>query len=154
MLELLLHELGHIILYFLVVLILKGILKKDYGWKLLIYGLGITLLIDLDHLFDYLLSYGLVINLPLMLSGEYFRTSGKIYIPLHSWELVVVLLVGYLFAKIKIKNNYKVKQLPIVSSLAISVHLVFDILYYGFNPLVYFAIYRILHGSGVDLFKF
>lgn len=144
------HEIGHGILYLLVVLLLRVGLKKNFSKNFLVCGLTLTLLMDLDHLFDYFLTYGLIINLPLMLSGEYFSTSGKIFVPLHSWELVMVFLVGYLLARSR--GRIKLSQTLLVSLTALSVHLIFDILYYGFNPLVYFVIYRALHGFSARVF--
>lgn len=147
---LLLHEVGHIILYLLVALVLKALVCKNLNSKLIAFGPALTLLIDLDHLFDYVLAHGFVVNLPLMLSGEYFHTTGKIFVPLHSWELVVVFLAGYLLAKLK--GRVKLSQTLLVSFTALFVHLIFDIFYYGFNPLSYFVTYRALHGFSAGIF--
>lgn len=147
---LLLHEIGHIILYLLVALVLKALVYKNLTSKLITVGLALILLIDVDHLFDFVLAHGLVINLPLMLSGGYFHTSGRIFLPLHSWELVAVLLVGYLLARLK--GRVKLSQALLISFVALFAHLLFDILYYGFNPLVYFIIYRALHGFSAGIF--
>lgn len=53
--------------------------------------------IDADHLFDfgyYWLRHRNDPDWSLIRSGGYFDINGKIFVPLHSWELTLVLVVG------------------------------------------------------------
>ena len=93
-----------------------------------------SIVIDLDHFIDYFLYYGFRFNLRRFLSLECLL-SGKVYIVLHSWELVFFLVavsavfdLSYLF----------------FFSLAMAVHLSFDTIH-RIRPLFYFLIYRACH---------
>ena len=50
-------------------------------------------LIDLDHLIDYFLAFGLSFNLEYFAKGYQFLKSDKIYILFHGWEYVIILIV-------------------------------------------------------------
>lgn len=52
------------------------------------------ILIDLDHLLDYFSWYGNKFNIKDFLGSRYFAESGKLYLPFHSWELIIMLWVG------------------------------------------------------------
>jgi hypothetical protein len=57
-------------------------------------------LIDADHLCDFLLCSfsGKKINLAYIPSGEYFKINDKIIVPLHAWEISILLLLLGIFS--------------------------------------------------------
>src|SRR3989344_955256 len=62
--------------------------------------------IDIDHLFDYFLVFGLNFNLDYFLNSYQFISSRKVYVPFHAWEWVI--LLTYLFWKLE--TNFKNKK--------------------------------------------
>ena len=73
-------------------------------WKYLFKNINVFLiaflggvLIDLDHLFDYFLAFGAKFNLTYFAKGYQFLKSDKIYIPFHSWEIVIICFLLFLF---------------------------------------------------------
>lgn len=82
----------------------------------LMFVLG-GIFIDLDHLIDYFLYFKFsFFDIKKFLKGEYMK-SGKIFLFLHSWELVLLLyLISYLF------------MLPEIAFLAfgMTIHLIID----------------------------
>ncbi len=56
--------------------------------------------LDLDHLFDYglyLKNHQKHFNIKDFLSGKHFAKTHKIFVLLHSWELVIFLWIPYLY---------------------------------------------------------
>ena len=142
-----LHELGHVAVYLLSAIPLYHFLKK-YGTSLydFLFGFLVTILIDLDHVIDYLTANGWSrLSVSEFLEGKYFHQMGKIYVFFHSWELALLLLAIYFFAKQKHKWILFV-------FLGIFVHLVFDTLSYGFDFKVYFLVTRILNNFSEVIF--
>ena len=99
-------------------------------------------LIDIDHMFDYLLfKKSIKFNLKEFISGKYFNISRKIYIPLHSYELSIILFFLYF-----IINEVGV----IFVCLSHVLHLVQDQISNKTKPLSYFFIYRALHSFKIN----
>lgn len=92
------------------------------------------ILIDLDHFFDYFRHYGFKLNIADFF-GHTYLASGKMFVPLHSWELVVILWTLSLWVKWVI---------PVASG--ITLHLMVDqFLSHRKDPLIYFITYRLYH---------
>lgn len=89
------------------------------------------ILIDIDHLVDYFLYFRKAFRLGDFLGLEYLR-SGKIYLFMHSWEVVFIIAAsGVLFKS----------QALVILSLGLLLHLIIDNAQRK-NFLVYFLIYR------------
>ncbi|MDP3142897.1 MAG: hypothetical protein Q8N14_02980 [Candidatus Omnitrophota bacterium] len=88
--------------------------------------------IDLDHFIDYFFYFKRSFSLKNFFNSSYLK-SGKVYLLLHSWELVFFALI---FSVI-----FNVKAL-LVLALALIVHLFIDSLH-RLNPFSYLLIYRI-----------
>ena len=60
-------------------------------------ALAVGWCIDVDHLFDffyYLKQHRGKLDWSLIRSGRYFRINEKIFVPLHSWELTFIIVLG------------------------------------------------------------
>lgn len=104
-------------------------------------------LIDLDHLYDYFLVYGFSFDLNTFLIGRHFELNNKIIVPLHAWELVILLFILFFYLKAhkklrKIKKAYLL-SLILALALGISSHLAFDNITNHIRLPGYFLIYRI-----------
>lgn len=144
---LLLDEIGHGIAFCLVSLYIFQFIPKLYSDRAFVFGLVSTYFIDLDHLFDYFLNMGFSVNFSKILTGSYFGENQKIYVLLHSWELVALLLGVFLFSKNKL--NHKVLFFIFV---AFAMHLTYDLASYGFDYKVYFALYRLINSFDINVF--
>ena len=139
-----LHELTHITLSLLVAFIIWKKLHKHLG--VFIASLLGGVLIDLDHLIDYFLAFGTKFNLTYFLKGYQFLKPDKIYTPLHSWELVIILFlslpaVAILFKQAKEGLIFRVLLLAL--SISLFLHLSVDVLTNNMLPQSYFLTYRI-----------
>ena len=93
-----------------------------------------SIIIDLDHLIDYFLYHGFRFSLKRFLSLEYLR-SEKVYIVLHSWELVFLLFAASAVFDLTCLFFF---------SLAMAIHLLLDTVH-RVKPLFYCLIYRARH---------
>jgi len=121
--NLLFHELIHIVLSMLVGFLIWKYLFKNINVFLIAFLGGV--LIDLDHLFDYFLAFGAKFNLTYFAKGYQFLKSDKIYIPLHSWEIVIICFLLFLFFA-KLKKLITLRILLLAFSLSLFSHLIFD----------------------------
>ena len=67
------------------------------GWHCVPFALAAGWCIDVDHLYDfgyYLLRHRKNPDWSMIPSGGYFSKNAKIFVPLHSWELTLILLIG------------------------------------------------------------
>lgn len=130
------HELIHFILSFTVgYLVFKRYKKLLPAVISAIIG---GVLVDFDHLFDYFIAFGIKFNLVYFTSGYSFLKTDKIYIPLHAWEWVTILLILIQFFRSK-----KIKSALLAFSLALFFHLVVDIYVNHLTIPGYSIIYRI-----------
>lgn len=123
------HELTHIILSLLIGFTIWKKIHKHFS--VFIVALLGGVFIDLDHLFDYFLAFGTKFNLTYFTSGYQFLKSDKIYIPLHSWEIVIICFLLFLFFSyfknfMNFTNLITLKTLLLVFSLSLFLHLSFD----------------------------
>ncbi|MBI1858476.1 MAG: hypothetical protein HYR97_05115 [Candidatus Melainabacteria bacterium] len=95
-------------------------------------------LIDLDHIIDYLYAHGKRWDWKKVNSAHHEKVSGKLYVPLHSYELVL------LFFLLTLDSSLTPWRVGISSSLI--AHFLCD---QFFNPnrkfSTYFLIHRIIH---------
>lgn len=107
------------------------------SWKLAILAFLSGLLIDLDHLVDYFLVYRTNFDPEKFFNGYQFIESKKVYVFLHGWEwIVVILLVGFLAG---------ITRPAIAMALGIFGHLAVDqILSFRHEPFFYFLTYRFI----------
>jgi hypothetical protein len=110
--------------------------------KIFLFTLNLALLgglwIDFDHLFDYFHYYGWQFNLQDFFKADYFRLSGKNFIPLHAFEYVAILII---IAKMQ---KEKIKKLSFsLVAVTILLHLLTDIGLFRIPPQNYSIIYRI-----------
>ena len=97
------HELSHLVLSLLVGFVIWKKWHKHIG--VFITALLGGVFIDLDHLIDYILAFGTKFNLIFFLKGYQFLKTDKIYVPLHSWELVIILLLTSIFLLSNLKTR-------------------------------------------------
>lgn len=140
-----LHELIHIAWSILAGYIAWSVYgkKKHTLVPALIWALVGGFWIDLDHLIDYFLTFGVLFDLSRFLQSEQFVVSGKTYVLFHAWEYLFILLGALFFVK-----KQKTKTVLLALLLGTLSHLVIDTLSYSF-PIAYYSIlYRILDGFG------
>ena len=149
---LIVHEIGHFLFYISVILSILILFRKTgkilFSPKYLIISLIATLLIDLDHFIDYFKYYGLLFNFEDFALGTHFAQSGKVYVFLHSRELLLLLLIIG-FYLIKKKNNY----LLMIITLGMLSHVFYDTAYYGFSIEAYSLIYRAAGNFDIAIFR-
>jgi hypothetical protein len=91
------------------------------------------ILIDLDHFFDYFLFFKKRFKIKYFFTSAYLK-SEKVYVPLHSWEIVLfVFLLGL------VTHNTEL----FILSLSLTTHLLVDNIQRK-NLLFYFFIYRLV----------
>ncbi len=99
-----------------------------------------SLIVDIDHLFDYFLVKGFTFDVKAVFTGEVFAASKKIILPLHGWEYAAILLFVF----------YVTRNPVFVSiSLGLFIHYLVDFFTNHVEPLSYFIIYRILIGFDI-----
>lgn len=122
---------------------------KRRDWRLILGALIFGFFVDLDHLFDYFLYFGLKFNWFSFLNvGTYMIPSQKIYVFFHGWEFVVPL---WLMGK-RLGEQWKIKYLAWAVSLAYLSHLFWDNFTVSAHPLAYSFIYRLLNGFSLESF--
>ena len=103
---------------------------KNITASLICFSAGF--LIDVDHILDYIIIYK-KFNLK-----KFFRYNwhkDKIYVFLHSWEILIIVLLIFKF------NIY-----TIAFAIGFAQHLIIDLISYPIRnkPMAYFLVYRIL----------
>lgn len=141
--SLLFHELSHLVLSLLVAFIIWKKGHKHIG--VFIAALLGGVLIDLDHLIDYFLAFGTTFNLTYFLKGYAFLKTDKIYVLLHSWELVIILFLALpavaLLCK-QAKEGLFIRILILAFSLSLFFHLIVDVQTNSMKAQSYFLLYR------------
>lgn len=136
-----LHELSHLILSLLVGLILWKISGNVFVLSVALIG---GFFIDLDHLLDYFLAFGVKFNLAYFLKGYQFLKTDKIYVVFHSWELAIISLSFSLFFFSHPANltNFTISMFLLSFSLSLFLHLSVDVFTNNMQAKSYFLIYR------------
>lgn len=93
-------------------------------------------LIDLDHLVDYVKAHGMKPNWEKFNESEHEKYSGKLYLPLHSFELLALFFVLF-------RGEHR-KPMRMSVGLSILTHLILDQKCNpGRSPMTYFLANRI-----------
>lgn len=137
-----LHELIHLSLSLFAGLIIWKKWHKHIG--VFIAALLGGFFIDFDHLFDYFLAFGTRLNLSYFLKGYQFLKSSAMYVPLHSWELVLMLVFFVVFAY-KYFGLKTIQLLLLSFSLALFLHLIIDTTTNHVTIQGYSILYRMSH---------
>ena len=120
--------------------VLIGLLGWSAGGSWICVPLALTVgwCIDADHLFDfayYWLRHQKNPDLSFIRSGGYFHINGKIFVPLHSWELTFFLVIALGF----FTQNW---ILAFTTGVAHTTHLLKDMRAYKLRLLGYSFISR------------
>ena len=111
------------------------------GWVCVPFALAAGWCIDVDHLYDfgyYWFRNKKNIDWSMIISGEYFIQNAKIFVPLHSRELTLILVIGLgVFTQNWI--------LAVTTSVAHMSHLIQDMRTYNVRVLGYSFISRALN---------
>jgi len=130
----------HILIHFALA-VLSGFLVGRYYKNIklgIIFGIIGGFLIDLDHVLEYFLFYGLHFNLTYFLEGREFLLSDKIRLFFHAWEYIFIFLVLIII----FRKRILIKFVFITIMLAGTVHLISDCLINNYPPQNYSLIYR------------
>lgn len=103
-------------------------------------------LIDVDHIMDFFYYVFRTRDsnaLKLLKSGEYFKLNGKVFVPLHSWELTLVL--GFLSV---LYQSYVFG----CAAVAMGIHLLQDQFSYRVRVSGYFLISRAANKFKIEKF--
>ncbi len=133
-----LDELGHGLLALPVGYILW---RETKSWRYVAAYFLSVYLIDLDHLFEYLVYSHGVLDLYEFVKLDYFYTKGTIYLIFHAWEWLIPLLY------ISIKRGWKSYITAI--TLGILIHLIWDIHNVEGRAWFYSIIFRALRGFSI-----
>lgn len=140
------HELIHVFFSFVSAYVTYLIFqKKERNRKKLIFvtlagGLLGALFVDMDHLVDYFLAYGLNFHPFYFLKGYMFNKLQKTFVPFHGWEWVLLLQIAAKFVK-----NKKIKYFFVSLSVGLFTHLVVDMYLNNITFLGYSFFYRLFH---------
>ena len=142
----------HDSIHFFISLIIGLLLSKIYKNRLIIFvSIFVGIFIDADHLVDlflvYLNKFGLPIKVDKLISlfySPYMKEAGKIFVPLHSIDL---LWVWWLIGR-RLNPVFKVKGIEWAVSLSIITHILIDYASYSPNPMAYFLLFRVINNFG------
>lgn len=126
------HEIFHLIISLLIGF---WFFIKKHNFRYLAVSIIVSLGLDIDHLFDYFHYFGLTIVNPIT-GPDFFCLSGKLLVPFHSWELVILgFLLGMFFRRWR--------SVFLMLSVVILGHLLLDQFSYHMYPLAYSFLYRL-----------
>jgi membrane-bound metal-dependent hydrolase YbcI (DUF457 family) len=104
---------------------------------MLLLALVFGVLIDVDHVLDYLYAHGPHLDLRTFMDGQYEYKSKRVFVLLHAFEYLPLL---YLFW-----NAYRGRKWAVAATAAMGSHIAADHLLNGVRPLSYFISYRLKH---------
>lgn len=130
------HELIHLIA---AVVLAFGIYIYFSQAFLALWTFAVCMFLDGDHLLDYglyILKAKKNFSFKEFLSGTYFADWKKFITPLHSWEMVIIFAIIYIFSNMPVF---------IATSLALAIHYLVDYFTNDVNKKAYFLFYRASH---------
>lgn len=133
----------HLSIHFIIAVLSGYLLGKYFKKPILgiIAGIMGGFLIDLDHVIEYFIAFGLRFNLSNFLDGYQFLVSDKIYLIFHGYELVILLLLlAYLFRR---KTNVKI--FLIILTITGVIHLLSDTVINNYPLKNYTYTYRAIN---------
>lgn len=111
----------------------------------------VGLCLDIDHIFDFIWAQA---NVSQLLTGDYFTTSGKVYVLFHAWEWIIVWWIFIIFILPAIDKQKIHYDLGLVVTCAFLGHMLIDQFSYQTKPETYFITFRILHNFNLkEIFK-
>lgn len=144
------HELIHIALSLLAGFFIGKIWKK-YNTSVIAAFIG-GVLIDIDHFIDYFLAFGFQFSIDAFQRGDQFSKLNKLYIVLHAWEWVILLLVFafIIHKRKKIRYKHYIISFTVALALGMVYHLFFDSIANETTLVSYSIVYRIYHNFSLD----
>lgn len=140
-------ELQHLLLTSIIAIFLFW---RYRDWRLIPICFLFGFFIDVDHLFDYFVSYGFNFNLSCFFDVcSYIEQSKKVYVLFHGWEYIAIF---WLIAK-WIGKRKKIKGLEWAVSLSYFGHIFLDNFSFSHHPFSYFFIYRLLNNFSLKSFN-
>ncbi len=101
-------------------------------------------LIDLDHIVDYVRAHGWTLNWAKFNEAAHENYSGKLYLPLHSFELLALFFMFF-------RGTPRLKPYRVGITVSILAHLLLDQKCNpSRGPLTYFLAHRIRHGFNAE----
>ncbi|QQG52546.1 MAG: hypothetical protein HY931_04495 [Candidatus Falkowbacteria bacterium] len=115
--------------------------RFNHIWLGLILGIIGGFLIDLDHVLEYFLFYGLHFNFTYFIESRQFLLTDKIRLFFHAWEYFpVLLLIAWLGRRQQI-----LKMVFLTLAFAGLIHLITDVVINGYSLPYYSIAYRAQH---------
>lgn len=99
-----------------------------------------SFLVDTDHFIDYFIVFKRHFNIKKFFLGDYLE-SGKVYLCLHSWELILLIILAAVITK---------SPGLLILGISLALHLAVDNLQRR-NKLFYFLSYRVYHRFDVRI---
>ena len=141
------HEFVHLFLTLVAIAVTLFLFLRRKDKRYRAYSIGAVIgafigefFLDVDHLFDYILVFGMQFHPDYFFSGKMFTVSHKVYVPLHAWELAIILCCVLYVVKNKTVRCFLTSLL-----LGLVLHLVYDTYFNHMLLLGYSFIYRMLH---------
>ena len=139
--SLLLSELGHL----LITLLIGLMLYRKFKTFIVFPAVFLTgFLLDVDHLVDYFLFYGLHFNLGRFLLERHFIDAGTVIVPLHGWEYIPLLVI------LGVKTHHKAFFYALAFGLL--GHITWDLTHNQAHFLSYSILYRTLNHFSLSAF--
>jgi hypothetical protein len=111
---------------------------KSRDWRTMALSLAFGVLVDLDHVFDYLYSERrLTWDTRTFMRTRYWRRSGRIFVLFHAFEYLPMVFFMW--------QAFKGRKWAVAATSAMSSHVLADHFVNELRPLGYFISYRILH---------
>ena len=141
------HELIHLLLTSLIALFFWRRFKDK---RLILVSFFFGFFIDIDHLFDYFVHFGLTNNfLNFFIVASYVLPNNKVYIFFHGWEFIIVFwLIGFFLEK-----KFKIKGLSLVILFSYAAHLLWDNFSFHHHPLAYLFLFRLANHFDLKSFR-
>jgi len=130
----------HILIHFILAVLAGWLIGRHFNKiKLgIIAGIFGGFLIDLDHVLEYLFTFGPHFNFISFFAGQEFLASNRILLIFHAWEYIPALLIIALIFRRR-KNIY---IFLLALTLGGTIHLAADCLINNYLPRNYSLIYR------------
>lgn len=130
----------HLLIHFIVAVLSGYVIGRAFNRVKLgiIFGILGGFLIDLDHVLEYFMVYGLTFNLQYFFESRQFLVSEKIRLYFHAWEyLPILLILAYIFKK---KETIKIALITL--AFAGILHLISDVIINNYYFKYYSLYYR------------
>jgi hypothetical protein len=128
--SLFIHEIIHVALSFLVFFAVWKLSRQTSSIKhlasIILSSLIGGVLVDLDHLVEYFLAFGLQFRPDYFLKGYQFLKLDKLYVPFHSWELVFLLFMLIFVLSRIFHLGSRIKLSVLSFTLALFFHILVD----------------------------